>query len=320
MKMKYKILITTNFSFLNFKKNFNKNLICSYLPSINKGSLINKLKTMDGWICSPTPKYKINKEILIVAKNLKCIVTPSTGTNHIDLKLCKKLNIKVISLSNTNFVNKIYASSEFTFLLALITLKKFMTGIKEANNYNWRTNENLFRGYELYGKKVAIIGYGRIGKNLCKYLRPFGAKLFVHDIKKIRTPKYVKYCNSINEVLNASKIIFICVKLNESTLGMINKDIFKLMDKTAILINTSRGEVINEKALLDSLKKNNIQAAAVDVVKDEHKIKKSNKNKLIEYAKKNNNLIITPHMAGVSYDSETKAGLFAIDKINNFFK
>ena len=82
------------------------------------------MKKCDGWICSPTPKYKINKNILNNNKRLKIIVTPSTGSNHIDLTYCERKNIKVKTLLKTKFIRKIYASSEFTFALLLTLVRK----------------------------------------------------------------------------------------------------------------------------------------------------------------------------------------------------
>lgn len=314
-----KVLITCDLSFINYKKYLSKNINYKYSPNLSLINLKHNLSNFNGWICSPTPKYRIDKSLLKLSKDLKCIVTPSTGTNHIDLEECKKRGISVISLSGTKFVNKIYASSEFTFMLALIMMKKLLLGMNEVKNYNWRKNEKNFRGFEIYGKKIAIIGMGRIGKNLSRYFRSFGAKINAYDIKKIKIPKYINFHKNIEDAIKDAKIVFICVKLNKNSYKLINKKIFNLMNNETILINTSRGEVIDEKELIHSLKYNKIESAAIDVLSEEHMLSKK-KNKLIEYSKRHSNLLITPHMAGVSYDSETKAAKFAIKEMNNFFK
>ena len=317
---KIKILITTNFSFFEYKSKFNSKFNIYYNPKLIKNNLKKIIKNYDGWICSPSPKYIINKEILKHTKNLKCLITPSTGTNHIDINYCKKNNIKLFSLSNTKDVKKIYASSEFTFLLSLFMIKNLKLGIKNAVNYNWRKKENLFRGSEIADKKVSIIGFGRIGRNLARYFQPFKANVWVYDINKKNIPKYVTFSNNINEVILGSKIVIVCLKLNQDTYKFVGKKIFDKMDENTIFINTSRGEIIDEKILYQMLKRNKILGAALDVLNNEFMINKKMKNKLIEYSKNNDNLLITPHMAGLTYESETKAGDFAVNKINNFFK
>ena len=97
---------------------------------------------------------------------------------------------------------------------------------------------------------------------------------------------------------------------------MVDKRWFKMMKKDAVLVNSSRGEIINEKDLLNALKSNRIAGAIVDVIKDEHK-SNFDKNKMINYAKQNDNLIITPHIAGLTIDSEEKA---LNQSVNNLIK
>ena len=318
--MKKTILITTNFSFLDYKKMFSKKLNLIYAPAIKLLELKKLLVSTDGWICSPSPKYIINRKILKNAKKLKYIVTPSTGTNHIDISYCKTNHIKVFSLSNTNTVNNIYASSEFTFLLSMIMIKNFKLGVNNALNYKWRKNEDSFRGNEIENKKISIIGFGRIGRNLAKYFKSLKADIYAYDIEKKNIPKYVSFSKNLKKVMIDAKIVFVCLKLNKNTYKFANKDFFKLMNKNTIFINTSRGEIVDENELYKSLKDNKLYGAALDVLDSEHLINEKKKNKLIEYSKKNNNLIITPHMAGLTYESESKAGTFAINKINKLFK
>ena len=131
------------------------------------------LKETDIWICSPCPKYKIDKSILNFAKNLKIIATPSTGSNHIDKVYCKKNNIKVIALKGTKFIKSISASSEYTFAMILSSIRKIPQSINAVKSNYWRDYENLLRGNELSNLTLGIIGYGRIGSNLARYAKSF---------------------------------------------------------------------------------------------------------------------------------------------------
>ena len=146
---------------------------------------LKKNVKITSWIVNPGQSFRINAEILSFFPNLRILITPSTGTNHIDLNNCKKNKIKVFSLlDDRKNLNQIRASSEFTFLLILNSLRRLDKAIKEVDNNRWRQNENLIRGDELYGKSVGIIGLGRIGSNLSRWLEMFGAKVSYCDIKK----------------------------------------------------------------------------------------------------------------------------------------
>ena len=112
-------------------------------------------KNFDAWICHPSPEYIINEEVLGNAKNLKVIATPSTGTTHIDLEFCSKKNISVLPITFSQDFNNIKASSEFTFLLCLVALRKLTKALKNIKLGHWRNNEDNFRGHELINKQVA---------------------------------------------------------------------------------------------------------------------------------------------------------------------
>ena len=123
---------------------------------------------------------------------------------------------------------------------------------------------------------------------------------------------------NFKEVLRNSDVIFICVNLNKNTINMINKSWIKNLKKDCILINTSRGEVIDENQIIKYLKSNKKFNFATDVISNEQK--KINKNLLIKNIKKIDNLNITPHIAGLTVESETKAAEQSLLTLNNFFK
>jgi len=311
-KKKKKILVTLDLDFLpELKIKLSKKFDCTFIKSNLESDVIKYIEDKEAWICSPTPKYKISKKILYFSKKLKIICTASTGTNHIDLEYCKKNKIKVLSLSGTNFINKIYASSEFTFLALLICLKKFLEGYKMCKSGYWREKENLFRGHELNNQKLGIIGFGRIGKNVARYCKSFGAKVQAYDPYTKNKDLVLK--KNIKEVISSSKILIICVKLTKETINLFDKKYFSYIKKGTILINTSRAEIINDDLLIKYLKNKTIEVAFTDVLRYEQSIVK--KSKLLIYAKKNKNLIITPHMAGLTFESETKAANYTINNL-----
>lgn len=312
---KKKLLISAPFEFLEEeKKKLIKNYECIFAYGQPKTFVKKIIPKVDGWICSPSSQYKIDGEIIKKAKNLKLIVTPSTGSNHIDTNLCKKKNIKIFTLRESKKFNKIKASSEFTFALMLSVVRKIDKAQKIVKSGYWRNVESLLRTSELENKNLGIIGFGRIGSNLAKYANSFGMNVFSYDKYKIIKKKNVKQEHNIKKLLENSDIVCCCINYIKSNENFFSKNLFKHMKKGSYFINTSRGETVVEKDLIHFLKKKKIKAAGVDVVWDEHNIHKKN-NLLIEHSKKNDNLTVTPHIAGLTYESETKAAKIATNFI-----
>lgn len=318
-KKKPKLLITTPLHFAgDLEEKFKKKYECIITRTENLKDLQKILMKVDAWLCSPCPTYVIDKNLLETSKNLKLIVTPSTGSNHIDLDYCKKRSITVKTLLKTKFIKNIHASSEFTFSLMLAVLKKIPRALSVVKSGHWRDEEDILRSRELFGKNLGIIGFGRIGSNVAKYATSFNMNIYAYDpFKKIKN-RNVTQKKKYQEILKIADILLVCVNLNEKTKNMINKNWFKIIKKGAVLINTSRGEVIVEKEIIKSLKSKKLSYVATDVVSQEQK--NISQNILVQYSKKNDNLIITPHVAGLTIESETKAAKQSYLTLNKFFK
>lgn len=314
---KKNILITTPIHFLKTKNvTLTKKFNCIFVDRPEKKNLIKILPQIDGWICHPSPEYKIDYKILKYAPNLKIISTPSTGTTHLDENYCKKKKIKILPITVSKKFHDIKASSEFTFLLCILAFKKVFNAIEEVKFGNWRNIEDKLRGNEISKKKIGIFGYGRIGKNLTKYFTSMGAHVFYNDTNlKLKSSKW----KSKDYLLKNSDLIVMCISYNKKNFNFVNKDFFYKLKKRPIFVNTSRGEIVDEKFLLKALKSKIIKAAYLDVIKKEQNINLK-KNNLINYSRKKDNLIISPHIAGLTYESEEKAFLISADNIIKYFK
>ena len=314
---KKNLLISAPFHFMeDLKYKLTKKFNCTFVNDRSKKNIMINLKNKDGWLCHPSPEYKINKSLLDKS-NLDIIATPSTGSNHIDLNYCKKNKITVASIAQKAKTKTIKASSEFTFLLILASLRKLFLAQEKVQMGYWRNIEDELRGDELFRKKIGIIGYGRIGRNIEKFSKSFGAKVKAFDPNvSIKKNKIIN--RNLNKILNESDIIVLCISLNKNNINFADKIFFKQLKRNCILINTSRGEVVNETELIKALKTKKVKYAATDVVRDEQNLS-IKKNKLIEYSKKHNNLLITPHIAGLTIDSERKAAEISINNLINFF-
>jgi D-3-phosphoglycerate dehydrogenase len=310
-----KILVTTPLHFIDeIKKEFLKIGNCIFHYGATVKEIKKMIKNVEIWVTSPSPNYFIDSKILKYGKKLRYIISPSTGSNHISKVDCKKFNIKILTLRNTKFVKNISASSEYTFGIMLSLIRNINQATQITKSGHWRDMEDYLRGFELQNKNVGIIGFGRIGSNLARYCNAFKMNVSTFDpFKKIKS-KYVKQIKDIKEMLRSSDILFICVHLDKKTSRMVNDNWFNNMKKNSIFINSSRGEIVNERSLLNALKKNKIRAAALDVLSNEKNILKK-RNALIEFSRHNQNLLITPHIAGLTFESEYKAGIATINHI-----
>ena len=247
------------------------------------------------------PNVTLYKEQLDLYPELRVIVTASTGTNHIDLRECELRNIKVLSLlDDREGLDTIKASSEFTFLLLLAVLKNIKSGLQEVAAGRWKANERLFRGNELYGKTVGIVGFGRIGQNMFRYLKVFGAKP-----KHIFDPRTVKN-GCLEELFEGSDVIIVCCSLTEVTYGMIDYDLLSRLKEGAVLVNTARGEVMVEADLLRILLERSDLRVGTDVLTGEV-LGTHLASSLLCLS----SVTTTPHMAGVTFESQEKAAHLA---------
>lgn len=233
----------------------------------------------------PNPLYWVG---LNNFPKLKIIATPSTGLNHIDLEECARRNITVLSLlDDREGLNQIRASSEFTFQLMLHALHR------PFQQYKKYVHKPEMRGHELYGKYVGIIGYGRIGKNIAKWCTAFDADWDYYD------PKYKP--GNLGKLFSRCDIVVISCSLTEETEGMITSKYLETMKPGAILVNTARAEIVNERDLVNWAKKG-LNTYAADVLHGEV-TGNHVKSELLQLP----NCIITPHIAGATVESEEKA-------------
>jgi len=209
----------------------------------------------------------IDKDILDQLPKLKLISKYGVGLNNLDLDECKKRNIQIKFQPGSNK----QSVAEFTLLLMLNSLRQVHNNKTEIIEGNW----TQAKGQELKGKKIGIIGFGNIGSCLVSLLKPFGNKILFFDERKFSSAEIDKFNDknlkqaSISEVLSTSDIVSIHIPLNSGTKNMINKNAFKQMKESIILINTSRGGIVDEVELYKFLKNNNLAFASFDVFEHE---------------------------------------------------
>jgi lactate dehydrogenase-like 2-hydroxyacid dehydrogenase len=259
-------------------------------------------------------KIFLGEQNLKKFSRLKVICTASTGTNHIDLDYCKKKNIKVISITrDKNVINKISSTAELAFALTLSSIRNLIPAYLDVQSKNW--DYEKFIGRQMNYLNVGIIGYGRLGKLFHKYCKSFGANVKIFD-------PYIKnrsnFFTSLNKLLKNSDVISFHIHANNNY-KFLDRTKLNLMKKNVIIVNTSRGEIIDEKAVVAFLKKNKKAKIASDVLFDEINDKFS--GTLYKYSLKNRNqVIITPHIGGMTTEGQKIAYIHAANKLARFLK
>jgi D-3-phosphoglycerate dehydrogenase len=262
-------------------------------------------------------KNVIDEEILAQATQLKCIVSPTTGLSHIDVKEAEKRHVTVLSLrGETTFLSSVSATAELTWGLLLALVRRIPAADRSVRHGNW--DRDRFYGNELRGRTLGIVGFGRLGKMISEFGRAFGMNVVMNDISS-PSENDIRFL-SLDDLLECADVVSVNASLNESTKGLLGKREFNLMKPGALLINTSRGEILDEAALLNSLETGRLAGAAIDVMAGETSLKSRwlLESDLYRYLLRNDNLIITPHIGGVTHESVSKTNKFMINKLRDY--
>ena len=258
-------------------------------------------------------RFKIDSDFLKNGKKIKFIARVGSGLENIDVQYLKKRGIKLISAPEGNS----NAVGEHAVGLILSLLNKLNPANDSVKNKMWIRDK--FRGYEIENKTIGIIGYGNTGKSFAKKLTGFNVKeIIFYDIIN-KTKDSIARQVSIEELQNKSNILSIHTPQNRLSIGMINKDFIEKMKNPFWLINTARGSAVKIKDLVDGLKNKKILGAALDVLEYEKKSFEDTFNGKINEdfldLIKNEKIILTPHIAGWTYESHSKLAKIIVQKI-----
>ncbi len=255
--------------------------------------------------------YKIDSSVLTANTRCKILATPVTGIDHIDEKLCAQMGIKIICLrGETEFLREVRATAEHTLLLTMMLMRKASEAVVQTHRGQWQ--RDLYRGNEIYKKKIGVLGLGRLGSIVAAYFKSLGCKICFFDVKEVSHDADFERCDSAIEVVEKSDIISVHLPYNSETHHIYGASFFDAFDETKWLVNTARGAIIDETYLLEALQNKKIKGAALDVLEGEPDTKN---NPLVSYAKAHDNLIITPHIGGNTYESFEKTEEFIAGKI-----
>lgn len=262
-------------------------------------------------------RVKIDKRLIDKAIKLRCICTASTGVNHIDVTHAVNSGIKVIALTKEiEVIKKITSTAELAFTLTLSSLRNLVPAAHHVVDGFWDYTQ--FIGRQMNSLTVGVIGYGRLGSLYAHYAHAFGAKVFVYDPFVTAPSPYVQV-DTLEELAKNSDVISLHVHVSSDTCGFISKNFLKHCKATLLLINTSRGDVVNEVDLCDFLELNPHASYATDVIADEIN------NRLVSPVIKlfragSRQIIVTPHIGGMTVEAQKIAYNHAIKLLGDFLK
>ena len=290
----------------NLEKQGHENII-AYKKT--KSEILKIIHNYDGLIIRS--RFTIDKPFLIKSKKLKFIARVGSGTENIDIDFAKSLKIKIISAPKGNC----NAVGEHALGMLLSLINNINISEKSISNGKWQ--RKVFKGTELKSKVIGIIGFGNTGKSFAEKLKGFNSEIIYYDIKKITSNDLFKQVE-LSELTKRSNIVSLHVPQTKSTIKMINKSFIKKMKKQFWIINTSRGKIIETRDLVWGLKNKKILGAALDVLEYEASSFEKlfiKKNKELDYLINSDKVILTPHIAGLSDESEKKLAKIISNKI-----
>ena len=263
------------------------------LETMSSDELKERIVDADYFIVSG--RMKVNGEVLSEAKQLKMVQRTGVGLDHIDLAYLKENNIPLYVNQGVNALSV----AEHTLLLMLAVLKRLPHIDRFVKNGGWDKQNNGIQNHELSGKTIGIIGAGHIGRTVVKLLSGFDVNIIYYDAYRLNEEMEqslrMQYVD-LDTLLKESDVVSLHCPLLDSTRHMMNEETLKKMKPSAVLVNTSRGPLIDESALVEALRNGTIKAAGIDVYVSEPVAKDSPLLQL-------ENLVTTPHIAGITRES-----------------
>lgn len=259
-------------------------------------------------------RHQIDAEVLEAAGQLQFLLTATTGLNHVDLEAAGRHGVEVLSLrGEADFLRDVRATAEHTLGLMLALLRRLPEATRHVAAGGW--DREQFVGRELCGMTVGLVGYGRLGRLVGTALQALGAEVLACDpaIAESEDGRGVEFV-SLDVLLRRAELVSLHAALNDRNRGFFGAPQFAQMRRGAWFVNTARGELVDEGALLEALRSGQLTGAAVDVLRDEQSAGMHD-HPLVAYAQEHTQLLITPHIGGCTVESTEKTEVFLARKL-----
>lgn len=281
------------------------------LEPMSRVELLREIRDVDALYC--TLSERVDREIIDAGNKLDVVATMSVGVDHIDIDHATSKGIYVVYTPGV----LTETTADFTWALLMATARRVAEGDRLIRAGEWKFSwaPTMMLGYDVHGKTLGIIGFGRIGQAVARRAKGFNMRVLYYDIVRredLENELGVEY-RTLEEILREADFITIHVPLTSQTEKLIGVRELSMMKKTAILINTSRGKVVDQGALIRALKEGWIAAAGLDVFEEEPLPMDS---PLVGME----NVVLTPHIASASYETRSRMAEYAASGLISIFK
>jgi D-3-phosphoglycerate dehydrogenase / 2-oxoglutarate reductase len=257
-------------------------------------------RATDVFACLVGLSLRVDLEFLGRFRNLQYVLSPTTGLNHVDLHACSIRGVEIIYLDGADgFLDSITSTSELTLGLILALVRRIPRAVSSVTAGEW--TRDCFSGVQLSGLTVGIIGLGRIGRHLASYCAALRMDVLAFDpYLPNQDVRGLRLVDSICDLAADSDIISLHARLSPETSGLMDRSVLRHAKTGAYLINTARGELLDEVAVVESLEKGVLAGVAVDVLANEMSTSARASSPLVVHAKTHDNVLITPHIGGMT--------------------
>jgi D-3-phosphoglycerate dehydrogenase / 2-oxoglutarate reductase len=284
-----------------------------YRPDFRRNDIMGHLAEYDGLIIRS--KTRIDEELLTQAERLRFIARAGAGLDLIDTEATERLGVKLFHAGTGNRD----AVAEHTVGMLLMLFNNLSKADREVRQAIWDREGN--RGVELMGKTVGLIGYGNNGSATARRLSGFRCRVLAYD--KYRDSYGDKFAEeaSLEEIQEQADVLSLHIPLTDITRGMVNEEFIEAFRKPFYLVNVSRGEVVNHRAVVEGMKQGKVLGACLDVLENEKLSQLSNpQQECFDYLRTSPKVVLTPHIAGWTHESYIRINEVLVEQLAEWTK
>lgn len=289
----------------------------TYLDDPSAEEVLAVIADYDAIYTNPNKsKVFISRQLIDEARRLRVICTASTGTNHIDKAYAAARGLPILALTEErDVINRISSTAELAFALTIAGLRHVVRGHNAVLTGEW--DYTRYIGRQMNCLTVGVIGYGRLGSLYAGYCKAFGSRVMVYDPYKTVVQDGLEQVPDLGMLLVAADVVALHVHVTDETTKMINRSCLAQMKQDVLLVNTSRGDVVDEPDLVAFLKANPQAKVATDVLADE--LRNRLASPLLLHAQLSDQVVITPHIGGMTREAQEIAYGHAARLLGNYF-
>lgn len=266
-------------------------------------------------------RNRVDAEVLAAAPRLRAVVSPTTGLDHLDLAALEGRGVAVLSLrGETEFLRTVTGTAEHAWALLLALVRRLPAAAAAARTGDW--DRDRFRGRELAGKTLGVVGLGRLGSMVARYGTAFGMRVVAYDPYLDPWPSGAapERVASLAALLAEADVVSLHVPLDDGTRGLMGSVALAAMKPGAVLVNTSRGSVVDEAALVEAVRSGRLAGAALDVVAGETAPGGAAASPAVAFASADDRILLTPHIGGATLESMENTEIFMAEKLARWIR